>query len=170
MRWLICLASCLTLFLFVPGCPTTPPIDDDDDNDDSAADDDDDTGDDDTGDDDTGDDDTGDDDTGTGDPVLSTDPAQMDFGTFCVGETPFMPLRLINDGGSTLIISGMNSTIPPMTLDEFIGEIEPGDNAIVGVNAACAQPNSFNGEIHIMSNDPTSPDTAVPVFYVCQNC
>ena len=159
MRWMISLVSCLTLFLFVPGCPTTPPVDDDDDNDDSAGDDDDDTGDDDTGDDDTG-----------GDPMLTTDPVQMDFGQVCVGEPSFRPLRLINDGTGTLIVTGQKSDIPPLGIEEFVGEIEPGDNGVVGVTAACAQPNPFEGVIHIFSNDPTSPDYTVPVNYLCVNC
>ena len=173
MRWMISLSACLFLFLFVPGCPTTPPGGDDDDNDDSASDDDtgdDDTGDDDTGDDDTGDDDTGDDDTGGNDPNLTVDPAEMDFGLVCIGEPAFMQLRLINDGGHTLVVSGMNDNIGPLQFDEFSGEIAAGASEIVGVTTGCPAQAVVDGEIHVFSNDPDSPDTTVIVGYVCDAC
>ncbi len=177
MRWWTSLIAILFL-ISLAGCNQTPVDDDDNDDndasgdDDSADDDDDDaTGDDDTGDDDaTGDDDTGDDDDTAGGPHLVVVPPQLAFGTLCIGQPDQIPLRLVNEGTQALNITGMTHNVPPVTFDEFTGPIAPASEEVVMITAGCGGENTFNGELHVFSNDPGAPDVTVPIALDCDEC
>jgi subtilisin family serine protease len=99
----------------------------------------------------------------TGAPDIAVTPAALDFGTPFAGATLTGSLVVSNPGTDDLVISGVTSTDPTLTVPGGGFTLHPRAAQSLAVTWHPTTPMSLNALVRIASNDPDAPVKEVPV-------
>jgi subtilisin family serine protease len=99
----------------------------------------------------------------TGAPDVAVNPAALDFGTPFAGATVVRTLTVSNPGTDDLVVSGITSPDPTVTLDATSFTLVARAARNLTVTWHPASPMTLAGNLQIASNDPDSPLKEVPL-------
>ncbi len=98
-----------------------------------------------------------------GAPDISADPAAIDFGSIFAGAAPTRALAVVNPGTDNLVVSGISSDDPTVTVSPVSFTLTPLSAMAVTVTYHPTTPSTANATLSITSNDPDTPVMTVPV-------
>ena len=99
----------------------------------------------------------------TGVANVETNPASVAFGNVFVGFPGLKQLTVRNTGTDILTVSNVTSNDPAYGVDQTAFNIPPLGNAVIFVSFSPPAPGSHPATLTIHSNDPDSPQLAVPL-------
>ena len=99
----------------------------------------------------------------TGAPDVAVNPASFDFGTVFVGAQPTQTMTVSNPGTAPLVVTGISSGHPSVTVDLGLFTLAPRAARNVVIRFAPTSAGLVNTVLEIASNDPDSPTKTVPV-------
>ncbi len=86
----------------------------------------------------------------------------LEFGSPFVGQVVRRSFVVSNHGTDTLRVAEVASDLPAVHVNGDAFMLEPRASKLIDVEFQTATAGSFDGAVHILSNDPDSPDTRVP--------